>query len=732
MAKYFWIIAIFLLFVVFMIWGGLFFLKQKGLSGCLKAFKMAFFNTIHGSGSLKIHMNTPKSEQKKIPLIRRPWFAFLSSMRFAVALLSILAIASVIGTVVQQNQPPQNYVVQFGSFWAEIFGFLGLFDVYASSWFVVIMLFLVISTGLCVWRNTPTYLREMKSFRLNATAKSLSHMKHTAELSGSLKSEYAQKYLQIQGFQTKTETREDGSVIVAAKKGAMNKWGYIFAHVALIVICVGGLIDSNLFLKIGMLTGQIKPDTTSVFARDFKPESTLSENNISFRGNAEVVEGQVIDQTFLNADKGLLLQKLPFTLELKRFFVDFYDTGMPKDFASDIIVTDKKTGEKIEKTIRVNHPLTVNGITIYQSSYGDGGSDITLKSWNLRGFGQPADLKAVSQRQFPLDLGGAGAYQLELGELRVFNVEDLREHDKQPVNAFNKMHEVRSVNQEKKFQNVGPTITYKLRDSAGQAHEYVNYMLPLQREGALFYATGERSNVNDPYRWLMIPADHNRKLDSFMALRETLLLPEKRAQVVDVAVLNVSESARPQFKLAVENLLRQFAQGGYIAINDHIKNTVPEADQQKTGEFMYQILYGAMNVALEQALKSSGLPEMPAGETRNQFILNSMDGYTAMTRFSAPVLLQMDNFKQVNMSGLQMTKSPGASLVYIGSLFLTLGVIFMFYVREKRAWLLFAPDGKVRFAMSSSRNERDLNREFPDHLAKLETLARDLGENKET
>ena len=65
------------------------------------------------------------SSPQKIPFIQKPWFAFLSSMRFAVSLLCILAIASIIGTVLQQNQPMQNYVVQFGPFWAEIFGFLG-------------------------------------------------------------------------------------------------------------------------------------------------------------------------------------------------------------------------------------------------------------------------------------------------------------------------------------------------------------------------------------------------------------------------------------------------------------------------------------------------------------------------------------------------------------------------------------------------------------------------------
>ena len=665
----------------------------------------------------------PQSSSQKIPLIRRPWFAFFSSMRFAVALLSVLAIASVVGTVLQQNQPKQNYVVKFGAFWTEIFEFLGLFDVYASAWFTLIMLFLVLSTGLCMWRNVPPFLREMRSFRTQTTAKSLAHMKHTALLPsslGSLKTEIAAKYWQVNGFQTRITPREDGSVLLSAKKGAMNKWGYIFAHAAIIVICLGGLVDSNLLLKIGMLTGKIVPDTSSQYARDFQAASRLSASNLSFRANAEVVEGQTIEAAFINADKGLLLQELPFTLELKKFHIDFYNTGMPKDFASDIVVTDKASGNRVAQTIRVNHPLTINGITIYQSTYGDGGSDVRFQSWDLRGANPPAMLDVVSQRTFPLDLGKE-KYQFELGELRVFNVENTAAGE-------TAQHDVRSVAQPKQFQNVGPTIMFKLRDAAGQAHEYVNYMLPLEREGVKFFATGERSDINAPYRWLMLPADGQNKLDSFMALRATLMQPEKRAQIVQTAVANVNENMRGDFKLAVENLLRQFAEGGYVAINEHIQQNVPAEAQQKTGEIMYQILYSSMDVALTQALNDFRLPTMAAGEARNRFILNSMDGYTALTKFQSPVLLQMDTFKQVNMSGLQMTKSPGASLVYIGSVLLVLGTIFMFYVREKRAWLLFDRAGDVRFAMSATRSERELAREFPEHLAKLETLARDLGQ----
>ena len=45
----------------------------------------------------------------------------LSSMRFAISLLTVISIASIVGTVVTQNEPAPNYVNQFGTFWFEIF-----------------------------------------------------------------------------------------------------------------------------------------------------------------------------------------------------------------------------------------------------------------------------------------------------------------------------------------------------------------------------------------------------------------------------------------------------------------------------------------------------------------------------------------------------------------------------------------------------------------------------------
>ena len=666
-----------------------------------------------------------------VPLIRRPWFAFLSSMRFAVALLSLLGIASIIGTVLQQGQPLANYLVKFGPFWTEIFGFLGLFDVYASGWFVLIMLFLVLSVSLCLWRNIPPFMREMKSYRLKASRQSLAAMRHSTLLEGGgITPEVAQRYLAVQGFSSKTAVRDDGSVLVAAKKGAMNKWGYIFAHAAIVVICLGGLIDSNLLLKAGMLAGKIVPDNEAMFANDFKPESTLGAGNISFRGNVNIIEGQSADVVFLNADKGMLVQDLPFSVELKKFHIDFYNTGMPKDFASDLVVTDKESGKKIEQTIRVNHPLTLHGITIYQASFADGGSDLKFKAWNLAGNQRkPAQMDAVSMREFPLDMGGK-KYRLEFDQFTAMNVEDMSTPPEKRVQSLqNTLNDVRAVRQEKKFTNIGPSIIYRLRDDAGQAVEYKNYMLPMKQEEDYFFITGTREGLEQQYRWLRLPADGEAKIDTFMALREALNDEDFRLQAVAKATAATPEHLRGQFNQAVENTLGLFAKGGYIALNDFIANNIPQAEQEKMQDYFYQILYGAMNTLLDETIRRDGLSAWPQSDARNRFLINSLDAYTGLTVYPAPVLLQLEGYKEVRSSGLQMTRSPGASLVYIGSVLLVLGTVFMFYIREKRVWLLF-DGGKVRFAMSSSRNERDLDKEFPEHSLRLQQLAEDLNHDR--
>ena len=105
----------------------------------------------------------------------------VSSMRFAIALLTVICIASVIGTVLKQGEPFTNYVNQFGPFWAELFMAIRLNAVYSAWWFLLILALLVVSTSLCIARNAPKIVVDLKAYKENIRESSLLAFHHRAE-----------------------------------------------------------------------------------------------------------------------------------------------------------------------------------------------------------------------------------------------------------------------------------------------------------------------------------------------------------------------------------------------------------------------------------------------------------------------------------------------------------------------------------------------------------------------
>ena len=92
--------------------------------------------------------------------------------------------------------------------------------------------------------------------------------------------------------------------------------------------------------------------------------------------------------------------------------------------------------------------------------------------------------------------------------------------------------------------------------------------------------------------------------------------------------------------------------------------------------------------------------------------------------------MQLIDFKHVEASGLQLTKSPGQKWVYLGSVLLVIGIFAMFYIRERRIWLLVKKVGdksgdkpsEVLFAMSSNRKNLDFEQEFERTKSQLSQL----------
>ena len=363
----------------------------------------------------------------------RRWLAdgieLVSSMRFAISLLSLLAIASIIGTVLKQNEPLPNYVNQFGPFWFDVFGKLGLYSVYAAWWFLLILAFLVLSTSLCITRNAPKMLKDMRSWRENVREQSLRNFHHKQEWDAAvdrntLTAELARR-IAANGYKVKI-VEKGHATLIAAKQGAANKWGYIFAHGAIVIICIGGLLDSDLPIKFQQwYYGKTAFAGNGIIA-DIPAQHRLGLGNPTFRGNTLIPEGGSSNTAIIQQQSGVLIQDLPFTIQLKKFVIDYYSTGMPKLFASQVLVTDNETGKSFPATIKVNEPLIYKGLAVYQSSFEDGGSKLSLSGYPMQGI-RNYDFPVVGEvgGSTPLGNPSGAAYTVEFSGFRPFNVENM-------------------------------------------------------------------------------------------------------------------------------------------------------------------------------------------------------------------------------------------------------------------------------------------------------------------
>ena len=570
----------------------------------------------------------------------------LSSMRFSISLLTVICIASVIGTVLKQQEPSSNYVNQFGPFWAQVFGTVSLYTVYSAWWFMLILAFLVISVSLCISRSVPKILTDLNQLKENIREQSLKAFGHRAEgVLAELPETAARRIGQtlVQGgWKVKLQQRNTpagDSWMVAAKAGAANKLGYIAAHSAIVLVCVGGLLDGDLMVRAQMWLNNKSIYTGGGLIADVPAQHRLSERNPTFRANLLVAEGTQSSTAILNQPGGVLLQDLPFSVELKKFIVEYYSTGMPKLFASEIVIHDKETGEKIPSRVEVNHPANHRGIEIYQSSFDDGGSSVTLKAVPMAASGQPAskafEVQGTIGGSSSLTNGqgdGAEKMTLEYTALRVINVEnfagsgslgassgaDVRKVDlRQAIQAIDsRLGAANKTRENKELRNVGPSVTYKLRDAAGQAREFHNYMLPVKMDAGeaspALFLLGVRETPAEPFQYLRIPADEQGGMDGFLRLRRALADPAQRERAVQRYVRQAIAADRPdlaqQLAASASRALALFAGpepaadqvkgkpplAGLQAISDFMEANVPEDERNRAGEVLVRILNGVL------------------------------------------------------------------------------------------------------------------------------------------
>jgi len=684
----------------------------------------------------------------------------ISSMRFSISLLTLISIASMIGTVLKQNEPMTNYVNQFGPFWFDVFNKFGLYSVYSSWWFLLIMGFLVASTSLCIARNAPKMLKDMRSWRENVREQSLRNFHHKAEWQSPLGRAQlvAQTVARLAdaGYKSKV-VEKDQATLIAAKQGAANKFGYIFAHSAIVIICIGGLLDSDMPIRLQQWFMGKTPFLGNGVIADIPAQHRLSLANPTFRGNTLIPEGASSNTAIIPQADGVLIQDLPFTITLKKFIIDFYSTGMPKLFASEVTISDHASGEVFDATIKVNHPLIYNGIALYQSSFEDGGSNLKLTGFPMTGtqtesFAIAGNVGASTQLAAA---AGVDTFTVEWTGFRPFNVENLAAgQDLRAVTKSSSMNERFAVGLDKRLgsaaknannkdlKNVGPSVTYKLRDQTGQAREYQNYMQPVHVDGATVFLAGMRLSPADAFSYLRIPADDAHTVKEWMRLRAALQEPKLRALAAGSyarRAMPQADNAQPlrgQLAESAGKALEIFAgngkEAGYLAISRFLEK-IPAAEQEKAADIFMKILNGSLWDLWQVARERDGLAAVASDEAHAKFLQLAINALSDSFFYAAPLYLQLDDFTQIKASVLQVTRSPGKNVVYLGCAFLVIGVFSMFYIRERRVWVWIKDQGQGQgenkkrteqgaealMAMSTQRKTLDFEKEFIDLKAKL-------------
>ncbi len=309
-------------------------------------------------------------ENKKglVEIIAERFWKFFSSVKLAVILLIILAIVSVIGTIIQQNESPASYLREYSQSTVHLFEILGFFDMYHTWWFVLLLFLLTANLTVCTldrfphtWAIIKAPLKPIDDNMLKA----LPFRKEITLEGGMDKAmERSAKALKNHGY-AYIESKDATGVQLLTQKGVYSRFGVYITHVSILLIFIGALIGSFFGFKAFLNL----------------PEGEASK--VVYLRN-EPIWDQIADSLGIASSPVIHSpqQDMPAEMPLgyyvrcDNFDVDYYispsgmPTGMPSEYHSMLSIYNLN-GEKIlDKRIRVNDPLTYHGVTFYQSSYG--------------------------------------------------------------------------------------------------------------------------------------------------------------------------------------------------------------------------------------------------------------------------------------------------------------------------------------------------------------------------
>lgn len=273
--------------------------------------------------------------------LARYFWRQLTSMRTALVLLLLLALAAIPGSLIPQNaQNPMavsDYFEQHRTLaiWFERFS---LFDVYSSPWFSAIYILLFISLIGCVLPRSFEHLHATRALPPK-TPKNLARMEHFRSwpANGS-ELEIAKTWLKAKRFRV-LESEES----IAAEKGYLRETGNLFFHISLILILVGVLIGGLFGVRGSAILSQGERFVNNVTSYD----------TISF--------GQITSENSLP----------PFTIKVDKFVAQYNTlTSAPEDYTLYVTTVAEPGAAPKQQVVKVNSPLTFGSTRVYLQANG--------------------------------------------------------------------------------------------------------------------------------------------------------------------------------------------------------------------------------------------------------------------------------------------------------------------------------------------------------------------------
>ena len=277
---------------------------------------------------------TPERMQTK-PFATAAW-NFLISMKLAIWIIIVLAVTSILGTVIEQNQPVEKYRQVYEDWAYNLMERFNLFDMYHSWWFLLLLCLFTLNLSCCTIDRLPRVIRTVRKPKLTldgATEKSLSLTERWKSKGDIPLRAEEYKVALAQAFAAPKVTEADGAVHLYAEKGVSSRFGAYATHAGIVIVFIGAIIG----------------------------------NVFGYKSYVNIPDGK--EASHLDARGGKEHIDLPFSVRNNRFWLETYPGGQPKKYASDLSVMENGR-EVLRKTITVNDPLVYKGVWFYQSSYG--------------------------------------------------------------------------------------------------------------------------------------------------------------------------------------------------------------------------------------------------------------------------------------------------------------------------------------------------------------------------